>query len=82
MRFAEPLQQNCGKNPIFDVQRACAFTQALGEYLARPRRFERPTPAFGGQYSIQLSYGRVVSRDLKGTGTEGAKHTFFCPHRP
>lgn len=28
--------------------------------MARPRRFERPTPAFGGQYSIQLSYGRLV----------------------
>ena len=28
------------------------------ENLARLRRFERPTPAFGGQYSIQLSYGR------------------------
>ena len=27
--------------------------------LARPARFERTTPAFGGQYSIQLSYGRM-----------------------
>jgi hypothetical protein len=27
--------------------------------LARPARFELTTPAFGGQYSIQLSYGRL-----------------------
>ena len=28
--------------------------------VARPARFELTTPAFGGQYSIQLSYGRTV----------------------
>ena len=28
------------------------------EILARPERFERPTPWFVAKYSIQLSYGR------------------------
>ena len=38
-------------------EREQAMREKMGK-LARPRRFERPTPAFGGQYSIQLSYGR------------------------
>ena len=28
--------------------------------LARPERFERPTPWFVAKYSIQLSYGRLA----------------------
>jgi hypothetical protein len=28
-------------------------------YLARPERFELPTPWFVARYSIQLSYGRI-----------------------
>ncbi len=30
-------------------------------YLARPERFELPTAWFVARYSIQLSYGRVVT---------------------
>src|SRR5262245_43836820 len=41
--------------------------------MARPRRFERPTPAFGGQYSIQLSYGRGGS-DVSGFGLHRPTH--------
>ena len=30
-------------------------------FLARPERFELPTARFVAGYSIQLSYGRIVS---------------------
>ena len=34
--------------------------------MARPERFELPTPRFVVWCSIQLSYGRVMSKDVVG----------------
>ena len=38
----------------------CAKPVNFLKNMARPTGFEPVTPAFGGQYSIQLSYGRFV----------------------
>ena len=35
------------------------YSQLTADKLARPERFELPTPWFVARYSIQLSYGRV-----------------------
>ncbi len=39
--------------------------------MARPERFELPTPWFVARYSIQLSYGRVAA--IIGNQASGVK---------
>lgn len=38
----------------------------MGEKMARSARFERATTAFGGRYSIQLSYERATETAFYG----------------
>ena len=52
-------------------------------YLARPERFELPTPWFVAKYSIQLSYGRI-EEDADYGGERGIRTLdgAFEPHTP
>jgi hypothetical protein len=43
-------------------------------YLARPERFELPTPWFEARYSIQLSYGRVFNNSSAKTLYQATIH--------
>ncbi len=56
----ESIQQGC--NTDCEIERQKYFFGKCiqnNKLLARPARFERATPGFGGQYSIHLSYGRL-----------------------
>ena len=41
-------------------EKGLRFSPKPFDFVARPERFERPTPWFVAKYSIQLSYGRAV----------------------
>ena len=51
--------------------------------MARPERFELPTPWFVAKYSIQLSYGRIAE-DANCGGERGIRTLdgAFEPHTP
>jgi hypothetical protein len=68
----------CFKNPVRLARvEYFRYTLMLLKYVARPERFELPTPRFVVWCSIQLSYGRGAPRG-KMAG-RGAGHSYRLP---
>ena len=57
--------------PIPLVLRPRSLVEGDQGGVARPERFELPTPWFVARYSIQLSYGRVRGRDYRASPAPG-----------
>ena len=61
MTTAKQKQQSPHRAGFLGVFRRLSET-ARNQYVVHPAGFEPTTPAFGGQYSIQLSYGCLCGR--------------------
>ncbi len=85
------VEKNPPPVPKCKKQLVITFTNCLVDLLARPERFELPTPWFVAKYSIQMSYGRLRGanyteescEDKAGTPRElqaGSTCNRRCPH--
>jgi hypothetical protein len=59
VRRADAASIGAGDSMVTSASASVAERRQAIDLLARPERFELPTPWFVARYSIQLSYGRV-----------------------